>query len=954
LKGQIIYSTDLFDDTTITRMLGHFQTLLESIVANPEQRLSDLSLLTEEERLELLIDWNDTKKDYPEKKCFHQLFEAQVQETPDAIAVVFDKQQLTYRELNIRANQLAHHLQKLGVVPDVLVGISVEPSLEMIVALLGILKAGGAYLPLDPSLPQERRNFMLEDAQASVLLIQEKLFEHFEDLSNPIICIDEDWATITQHSQENPTSCVTLDNLAYVIYTSGSTGKPKGVLLQHRGLSNLASAQIEIFNLQPSNRILQFASLSFDASIFEIVMALQTGATLYLANKESLLPGQPLLQLLREKAITHVTLPPAVLAILPTESLPALQTIICAGESCTDDIVKRWWNSQRRFFNAYGPTETTVWSTVAEISHISEKPPIGRPIANTQIYILDKHLQPLPIGISGELYIGGDGLAQGYINRPELKTKKFLPNPFNDKKGARLYKTGDLARYRSDGNIEFLGRIDNQVKIRGFRIELSEIETVLTQHQSVQQAVVIVKENVSGDKSLVAYIVPNVKTQNFASLLRKFLKEKLPEYMLPKAFIVLDSLPLTASGKVDRLVLRELDSPASRSTDKAFIAPRTPTESILAKIWAEVLNVERVGIHDNFFDLGGDSLLTVSLLKQIHKQFERELPLSSLFLNPTIESLSTSLSSKADSLPWTPLVPIQPTGSSPAFFCVHPIFGVVFPYYELAHHLGKNQPFYGLQPIGLDGKTSPLTNIEDMANHYIEALRRVQPKGPYFLGGCSFGGWVAFEMAQQLQRSGEEVALLAVLDTLAPIPANIPSLGNGFKFMLTTVARYIWPFFLDYFYLITAIVKNRINTLTSRLTNFIKIMRLPTNLFSHLILFEDATVNVIPEESKLRLLRELAIRPMLRVLYANSQAVLNYVPQAYPKRIHLFRTKVQSSIAKEDPSMGWDRLIVGGTEIHHIPGNHLTMLRKPHIQVLAVQLRACIEKAQNLQQFSPK
>ena len=967
LKGQMVYSTDLFDDTTITRMLGHFQTLLESIVANPEQRLWNLSLLTEEERQELLIDWNDTEKNYPENKCFHQLFEAQIEETPDAIAVVFEKQQLTSRQLNIRANQLAHHLQKLGVVPDVIVGICVERSLETIVTLLGILKASGAYLPLDPSLPQERLKFMLKDAQVSVLLTQEKLLKHFEDFSNPIICIDKDWVTITQHSQENPTSCVTLENLAYVIYTSGSTGKPKGVLLQHQGLSNLAASQIEVFNLQPSNHILQFASLSFDASIFEIVMALQTGATLYLANKESLLPGQPLLQLLREKAITHATLPPAVLAVLPTESLPALQTIICAGESCTDDIVKRWWNSRRRFFNAYGPTEATVWSTIAEISTMSEKPPIGRPIANTQIYILDKHLQPLPIGICGELYISGEGLAQGYLNRPELTTEKFILNPFSDKKKARLYKTGDLARYRADGNIEFLGRIDNQVKIRGFRIDLSEIETVLNYHQNVQKAIVIAKDNLSDDKYLVAYIVPNIETPNLPFLLRKFLKEKLPEYMIPKAFVVLDSLPLTASGKVDRLALTELDSYASRLIDKTFIAPRTPTESTLAEIWAEVLNIERVGIYDNFFDLGGDSLLTVRLMKQIHKQFERELPLSSLFLNPTIESLATSLSSATDSLPWSPLVPIQPAGSSPPFFCVHPIFGVVFPYYELAHHLGKNQPFYGLQPIGLDGKSSPLTNIEDMAAHYIEALRSVQPKGPYFLGGWSFGGWVAFEMAQQLQKSGEEVALLAVLDTLAPIPGNIPSLGNGLKFMLTTVARYIWPFFLDYLYLIIAIARNRINSLTSWLTNFNKIVQnsfwepltrysqrelltrsLQTNLFSHLILKEDATVNVIPEKSKLRLLSELAIRPMLRVFYANSQAVLNYVPQAYPKKINLFRTKVQSNIAKEDSSMGWHQLTVGGTEIHHIPGNHLTMLRKPHIQILAAQLKACIEKAENL------
>jgi len=772
------------------------------------------------------------------------------------------------------------------------------------------------------------------------------LIKHFDKFSKPIICIDKDWAAITQHSQENPTNCLTSKNLAYVVYTSGTTGKPKGVLIEHRGLSNLVEAQIEAFHLQSSNRILQFASLSFDASIFEIAMALGTGATLYLAKKESLLPGQALLQLLREKAITHVTLPPAVLAVLPTESLPTLQTIICAGESCTDDIVKRWRSSSRRFFNAYGPTEATVWSTVVEIKSVSEKPPIGRPIANTEIYILDQHLQSVAIGILGELYIGGDGLARGYLNQTELTAENFIPNPFNHKKGARLYKTGDLARYRPDGNIEFSGRIDNQVKVRGFRIELLEIEAVLSQHHNVQKSVVIAQENASGDKHLIGYIIPYVKTQNLKSLLRKFLREKLPEYMLPKAFVVLDSLPLTANGKVDIHALTALDT-QSHSVDEALIAPRTTTESTLAKIWAEVLNVKRVGIYDNFFDLGGNSLLTVRLLEQIHKQFERDLPLSALFLNPTIESLAIFLSSETDSLGWSPLVPIQPTGSNPPLFCVHPIFGVVFPYYELAAHLGKNQPLYGLQPIGLDGET-PLTRIEDMATHYIEALRRVQPKGPYYIGGWSFGGWVAFEMAQQLQKSGEEVALLAVLDTLAPIKSNIPSFGNSFKFLLTTVARYMWPFFLDYLSLITAPSKNRINSLTSRFPNFDKLVQtLKENLFSHFIPKEDATANLISEESRLRLLSESAIHPMLRVFSANNQAVLNYVPQVYPKRIHLFRTRVQSSIVEKDPSMGWDHLAVGGTEIHHIPGNHLTMLRKPHIQVLAAQLRACIE-TQNL------
>ncbi|MBD2741503.1 non-ribosomal peptide synthetase [Coleofasciculus sp. FACHB-1120] len=940
LRGQVIYSTDLFDDATITRMLGHFQTLLEDIVANPEQSLCELCLLTAAERQQLLIDWNNTRRDYPQNQCFHQLFEAQVEQTPDAIALIFENQQLTYRELNIRANQLAHYLQQLGIVPDVLVGICIDRSVDMIVGLLGILKAGGAYLPLDPTYPQERLSFMLEDAQVSILLTHSHLAsllktcwgDRQDGLS--VVCLDTDLDAISHHPQHKPTSSITSENLAYIIYTSGSTGKPKGVLVQHRGLSNLAEAQREVFNVQPSDRILQFASLSFDASIFEIVMALRSGATLYLAKKESLLPGQPLIKLLRENAITHATLPPTVLALLP-EKLPALQTIICAGESCSQDIVKRWAVG-RKFFNAYGPTEATVWATIAEISYDSQKPSIGRPIANTKIYILDAHLQPVPIGITGELYISGDGLAQGYLNRPDLTIERFIPNPFKKAKlgiqneeeirnnsffsplwkggrGDHLYKTGDLARYQPDGNIEFLGRLDDQVKIRGFRIELGEIEAILTQHPTVREAVVIATE-MSGDKRLIAYIVP---AQNFNPTiikLRDFIKKKLPEYMVPSAFVVIESLPLTPNGKVDRRNLPAPGNSTSQILDKVYIEPRNPTESTLAKIWAEVLNIKRVSIHDNFFDLGGNSLLSITLIEQIHKQFERELPLSTLFLSPTIEGLANTLSPDTDPPFWSPLVAIQPKGSNPPFFCVHPIFGVVFPYYEFAYHLGTEQPFYGLQPLGMDGEQSPLTRIEDMATYYIDALRVVQPNGPYFLGGWSFGGLVAFEMAQQLQKAGHKVALLAVLDTSAPVSNNKPSFWGGLKFLMTTGARYIWPYFMDYFDLIADTDKPQ--------------------------------SKLISQESKKRILKELKSKSILRVFQANSQAALSYVPQAYPRKITLLKNSEQSIAANQDPSMGWGELAGGGMEIYNIPGNHLTMLKKPHVQVLTEQLRTCIENAQ--------
>ncbi|HEY9671674.1 MAG TPA: amino acid adenylation domain-containing protein [Waterburya sp.] len=993
-RGQVIYSTDLFDDTTITRMLGHFQTLLEGIIVNPEQHLCELPILTKVEQHQLLVEFNPNQFQAPNlnskiKPCFHQLFAEQVEKTPDAIAIVFENEQLTYRQLNNRSNQLAHYLQKLGVGADVLVGLMLERSVEMIVGLLGILKAGGAYVPLDPTYPQERLSLMLEDARLSILLTHSTLAPLFQGWGEQhselsVICLDKDADAIAQKSRENPTSSVTPNNLAYVIYTSGSTGKPKGVLLEHRGLCNLCQAQIQTFNLQPSDRILQFASLSFDASIFEIVMALGNGATLYLARKESLLPGSALLQLLRDNAITHVTLPPSVLAVLPAQELPALGTIISAGEACSRDIVKRWALG-RRFFNAYGPTEATVWSTVRAYTNSplqsddNKKPSIGRPITNTQVYILDSHLQPVPIGIPGELYIGGDGLARGYLNQSELTAEKFIPNPFIQEKAQRtkaketqaehssllpsserLYKTGDLARYRPDGNLEFLGRIDEQVKIRGFRIELTEIEAVLNQHPAVKEAVAIcclqqrcaiATQEVSGNKRLVAYIVPNqeqqttLEAQSIAPLLRSFLKAKLPEYMIPSAFIMLGTLPLLPNGKVDRRALKELSVDKTELAE-AFIAPGTPTEEAIAKIWAEVLQCDRVGIHDNFFELGGDSLLAVRLMAQIHQQFNRELPLSTLFLNPTVEGLANALGQPTNSLPWSPLVAIQPAGSKPPFFCVHPILGVVFPYYELAYSLGFDQPFYGLQTLGLDGQQPPLTRIEDMAAHYIEALRSVQPSGPYFLGGWSFGGLVAFEMAQQLHSSGHQVALLAILDTLAPVSGNLPSVGDGLKFLFTTASRYIWSFFFDYFHLITTSNPYQGNKFNPIFPNINKLVQWVRNHESwQSILGEAVIANFLPQESRQRILSELNILPMSRVYQANSQATLNYTPQVYPNPITVLRTSTHSSTAQQDPTLGWSKLAGGGVDVQWVPGNHLTMLKKPYVQTLAEQLRVCIKKA---------
>lgn len=504
ISGFLAYNTDLFDKSTISQFLAHFQTLLTGIVANPDTPIADLPLLSDTETYQLLTQWNQTSCTYPEK-LFHQLFESQAEKSPNELAVVFDNQTLTYQQLNHKANQLAHYLQSLGIKPESLVGICVEKSLEMVIGILGIFKAGGAYVPIDPNYPQSRREFMLTDTGVKVVLTQQSLTSLFADIK--LICLDTD-ENIATYSAENPTSSANLDNLAYIIYTSGSTGKPKGVLIEHRGLCNVVAAQIKAFELRSHDRILQFSSLCFDASIFEILLAFGVGASLYIPPKKAQLPGRDLVEFLQTNAIDTTIISPSVLAVLPASELPLLQTVIAGGEACTTEIVQQW-ATNRRLFNAYGPTEATIWATVGRLMVSDEKPSIGRPVTNTQIYLLSDcaersargdRLLPVPIGVVGEVYIAGDGVARGYLHSPELTAQRFINNPFSTN---RLYKTGDLARYRHDGSLEFIGRIDEQVKIRGFRIELGEIETVLKQHPMVTDAIAIAKSDL-----LIAYIVP--------------------------------------------------------------------------------------------------------------------------------------------------------------------------------------------------------------------------------------------------------------------------------------------------------------------------------------------------------------------------------------------------------------------------------------------------------------
>jgi amino acid adenylation domain-containing protein len=646
LIGVWEYNSDLFDAATIARMTGHFQTLLEALVANPQQRVSELPLLTEAERQQMLVEWNNTTKEYPQDKCIHQLFEEQVERSPNAVAVVFEGKQLTYRELNARANQLAHYLLSLGVGPEVLVGICVDRSLEMVVGLLGILKAGGAYVPLDPAYPPERLAFMLEDASVSVLLTKARLVESLPQHQARTVYLDGDWEASAHQVQSNLISGVTPDNLAYVIYTSGSTGRPKGVAIEHHSAVALLAWAKEIFASEDFAGVLASTSICFDLSVFELFVPLSWGGKVILAENALSLSTLPAAQ---EVTLIN-TVPSAIAELVRAKGVPASARIVnLAGEPLHNQLVQQIYQQDtiQQVFNLYGPSEDTTYSTFALVKKGSSIVTIGCPIANTQIYLLDEKLQPVPIGVPGELYIGGDGLARGYLNRPDLTAEKFIPNPFSNEPGSRLYKTGDLACYLPDGNIKFIGRIDNQVKIRGFRIELGEIEAVLAQHPDVLQAVVIVREDNPGNKYLAAYLVPKLEALSPASPptiseLRSFLKAKLPDYMIPGAFVFLEAMPLTPNGKIDRRALPAPDT-SHRELEDKFVAPSTPTEEIVAAIWAEVLGLQQVGINDNFFDLGGHSLLATQIISRIREAFKIELPLRHLFEAPTIASLGHSI-----------------------------------------------------------------------------------------------------------------------------------------------------------------------------------------------------------------------------------------------------------------------------------------------------------------------
>jgi amino acid adenylation domain-containing protein len=644
---EFYYDSNFFSADKIEGLAEQFHQLLKSAVKNPETAIKKLDILSDRALNQLLFEFNQTNTNYPHNQCIYQLFEEQAECTPDKIAITFASEKLTYVQLNTRANQLAHYLQKLGVVPDQLVGICIERSLDMVVGILGILKAGGAYVPLDPAYPQERLAFMLNDTQTSILLTQQHLLANLPPHNARTICLDTDWESISGESQENPAIATSPDARAYIIYTSGSTGKPKGTQITHRNLVNSTTARIAYYQ-EPIAKFLLLSSFGFDSSVAGIFWTLCCGGTLYLPEGGLQRDVSKLIELISQNHISHLLCLPSLYALIlqqkKTEKLVSLGTVIVAGEACPISLVQNHFQSQPEtsLFNEYGPTEATVWSSVYSCyrSVSTAQVSIGRAIANTQIYILDSDLHPVPIGVPGEIYISGEGLARGYLNHAAMTAEKFIPNPFSKNPGMRLYKTGDLACYLSDGNIEFLGRIDHQVKLRGFRIELEEINAVLLQHLAVEESVAIVREDVVGDQRLVAYIVVNPESAFTINDLRDFLQQQLPDYMVPSLFVPLKNLPLTPNGKIDR---QALPAPDQVRPEQAglFIAPRNSTETKLANIWAELLRIERIGVYDNFFDLGGHSLLATQLISRVRDAFQVELLVRHIFAAPTVADLAT-------------------------------------------------------------------------------------------------------------------------------------------------------------------------------------------------------------------------------------------------------------------------------------------------------------------------
>jgi len=943
------YNTDLFEADTMRRMGRHLESLLASAVAAPDRPLTALAWFDEEERRTILEEWSGPRPDYPREASVVDLFERQVDETPDATSVRCRDEALTYRELDLRANRIANHLRAHGVEAGTMVAMCVERSVDMVASALGILKAGAAYVPLDPTYPDERLAFMIEDTRAPVLLTHESMLAELPRTDAEVVGLDTHAAEIEAAGDERPGVPANGDALAYVIYTSGSTGRPKGVLVPQRAILRLVFG-IEYAELGPDTRILALSPISFDASTFDLWGALLRGGTC-VVFPERVPSAAALTRAIAEGGVTTIFVTTSLFNALVDEAPRAfapVRQILTGGEKVSLPHVLRCLEllPELELRHVYGPTECTTFSTwhrtSRDASRYEHTIPIGESIGNTPLYVLDERLEPVGTGVPGELFIGGPGLATGYLNRPELTAERFVPDPFADDPDARLYRTGDVVRWLPEGEIEFLGRNDDQVKIRGHRIELGEIQSVLAEHPNLQKVYVTVHDSRPTGKRLVAYVVPEAGTDVDRAALDSYLAERLPEYMVPRAFTFLDDLPINPNGKVDR---DKLPEPQFAATGEAVehVAPRSEVERHLVEIWRRTLGVDELGVEDDFFELGGHSLLAVKLLSDVNDVFGMDLPLTSLITAPTIASQARAIYDGVGSLESSPLVKIRAEGARPPVFCVCSLGGTVLNQRPLAMRLGDDRPFYGLQAINLDEALGRPARIEDYAARYIEAMREVWPDGPFVVGGHSFGGVVSYEIAQQLRAAGAEVAMLYILDSALPNlgPSTFADrLGGIWSFLCglpwvpnEILGRYRRDpeHFWSALRLKLRFAKGRMGGASSPTREGGK----PAPADAPVAVPVEDTYGMRPED-----IIEMSGWPEnnRRIARRHWRAVLAYEPTPYAGVITLFRSRLQSPFLALGREMGWNRVARGGVDVQTVPGGHLSILDPPHVDVLARKL----------------
>jgi amino acid adenylation domain-containing protein len=946
LSGFFQYRADRFEGEMVEGMLRHFRRALEFMATDPDRRISAIDLLSEAELHQLLFEWNDTAP-YTLSTLI-EVIEAQAVRTPDLAAAVCGGESLSYRELNERANKLAHYLRSLGVRPEVKVGICLGRSLDLLVAFLATLKSGGAYVPLDPGYPRQRLQYMLQDSGAQVLLTCGSHRDALQLDAETTVCIDRQHGLIRGQPPTNPPVIVEPSNLAYIIYTSGSTGIPKGVQVEHRSVRNLAMGRRGVLDVNPGDRVLQFFSFSFDAFVWEVVMAWSAGATLCLRPSEQLLPGAELLATLAQERITHVTMPPSALAVLPEAELPSLRVLIVGAEACGPELVKRW-GTGRRFINAYGPTETTVCATLA-VCDDDGTTPIGRTLENISAYVLDRNYALVPPWVSGELYLGGAAVTRGYLGQPELTAARFIPDPFGGA-SQRLFATGDMVRWRSDGQLEFLGRQDQQVKVRGHRVEPGEVEAALLRCQGVREAAVVVQHD-GPDARLVAYFVPNThkgvpngatdpimqEPATSARQVREALRQLLPYYMVPSEFRSIAAIPRQPTGKLDRAALHGMEVMREAGHHQTGMA-RSTVEFQLELIWAEILQVQP-GRDDNFFDLGGHSLLAVRLIRQIDEVFGQRLPLAALFQHATIAQMAELLTGPAPKEATSPIVRIQPFGSRPPIFGIHAAGGHVISYVPLARRLGFDQPFYGIQSFA--SEQAPADSVEEMAATYIGHMRSLQPHGPYSLIGMSFGGAVAFEMARQLMEQGQKIKVVGMIDTVAPplVRQLHAAQQNGNVIDSAVRIAVLSRQEARRFGLNVTVTAEELRGLSRE-----EQIRNVLDRFGALGDFPDVSVGV----------------RNLELFERNERLFMEFHPRTYAGKLSLFRARDPNEgdqeefgaeaeqiaeIRDSNPTLGWSEICTQPVDVHLIPGDHVTVSVEPNVSVIAEALQSYLAPRQ--------